>query len=282
MLPPLQNPVDLVRARVAGSIRHLVAGNSTPPPPPSAGEGFLPDDAVARRVHADPSMFVGGLRALLLQTLHPLAMAGVAEHSDYRRDPWGRLRRTAGFVGTTTFGSREEAEAAIAQVRRIHQRVRGVAPDGRPYAATDPRLLAWVHATEVDSFLRAYQRYGAATLDPAHSDRYVAEMAGVADRLGADPVPRSVAELDEVLASFRPELRAGSQARGAVLFLLVPPVSLAVRPVYSLVSAAAIGLLPGWAQRALWLAPPPLGDPLVVRPATRALLGALGWALEAR
>ena len=224
-------------------------------------------------------MFVGGLRALLLQTLHPLAMAGVADHSDYRTDPWGRLHRTGQFIGLTTFGSRDDALAIIGRVSRIHRRVEGVAPDGRTYRATDPHLLTWVHLTEVDSFLAAHQRYASRPLSSPDADRYVAEMALVAELLGADDVPRTVEGVQAAIRRYRPELVVGRQAREAVGFLLAPPVPVAVRPAYSLVSAAAIGLLPGWARRKLWLPSPPLSDPLIVRPAVRGLLGAVGWAL---
>ena len=108
-------------------------------------------------------MFVGGMRALLLQSLHPLAMAGVAEHSDYRHDPWGRLQRTADFLAATTFGPESEAERAVARVRAVHEHVQGVAADGRPYRANDPHLLRWVHLAELESFLVAYRRYGPPT-----------------------------------------------------------------------------------------------------------------------
>ena len=281
-LAPLgARPVEAVRTRVAGSIRQLVVGDPTPPRrQPTAIDGLLPADAVARRIHADPSMFVGGLRALFLQTLHPLAMAGVADHSDYRSDPWGRLRRTGQFIGVTTFGSRDDALETIGQVRRIHERIVGVAPDGRAYAATDPHLLAWVHVTEVDSFLTAYQRYGSRHLAGEEADRYIDEMALVAQLMGAEPVPRDVAANRAWLTERKPELRVGRQARDAVGFLLAPPVALAARPAYSLISAAAIGLLPPWARRKLWLPSPPLVDPLVVRPAMRTLLAGLGWALD--
>jgi uncharacterized protein (DUF2236 family) len=274
------NPIEVARGRLAGSIRQLIAGDRRPPAAPAGdAEGLLPADAAARRVHADASMFVGGLRALLLQTLHPLAMAGVADHSDYRTDPWGRLHRTGQFIGLTTFGTRDEAMAIIDRVSRIHRRVEGVAPDGRSYRASDPRLLTWVHLTEVDSFLAAHQRYAAQPLGPSDADRYIAEMAQVAELLGAEDVPRTVEGVHAAIRRYRPELVVGRQAREAVGFLLAPPVPLTVRPAYSLVSAAAIGLLPGWARRKLWLPAPPLADPLLVRPAVRALLGAVGWAL---
>lgn len=285
MATPLDEPFDLVRQRVARSLRGAVGGRPSGHEPFDMADaddpGLFGPDSVAWRVHRDTSMFVGGLRALLLQTLHPLTMAGVAEHSDYRSDPWGRLRRTALYVGTTTYGSTPAASSAIARVRAVHEHVRGIAPDGRPYAATDPHLLAWVHATEVDSFLRAFRRYGGEPLTSSDADRYVAEMAVVGRELGAEDVPTDVAGLRRWLQGVRPELMAGRQAHDAVRFLLLPPVPLVTRGPYGLIAAAAVGLLPPFARRALWLPQPPLVDPLVVRPTTRLLMSSLGWALAA-
>src|ERR1700756_5503897 len=115
------------------------------------GPRWFGEDRPIRRVHADASMFVGGLRALLLQSLHPLAMAGVAQHSDYRGDPWGRLARTSTFLAVTTYGPAADAQRAVDRIRGIHRRVHGIARDGRPYSAADPHLLEWVHIAEVDS-----------------------------------------------------------------------------------------------------------------------------------
>lgn len=242
--------------------------------------GLFGPESVAWRIHADGAMFIGGLRSLMLQTLHPLAMAGVAEHSDYRHDPWGRLNRTGRFIGATTFGSTPTAETSIAMVHRVHQRVVGTAPDGRPYAANDPHLLLWVHVAEVASFLDAYERYGDGKLRDAEKDRYVAEMAEVARRLGSETPPESVRELDDVLATFRAECAAGEQAREAMKFLLVPPVPAALRPSYALVSAAALSSLPRWARRELRAPVPPLVEPLGVRPAALALTRTLGWLMQ--
>lgn len=241
--------------------------------------GLFGPASVAWRVHGDSSMLIGGLRALLLQTLHPLAMAGVSDHSDYRQDPWGRLHRTGRFIGGTTFGSTATAERMIAQVRAIHDRVVGTAPDGRPYEANDPHLLLWVHATEVDSFLRAHLRYGEGRLTDAECDRYVAEMAVIAERLGSQGAPRSVAELDACLASFRDECRFGPQAREAVRFLLLPPVPLPLRGTYGIISAAAIGLLPGWARSMMRLPVPPGLDAVAIRPAAAVTTRAIGWLM---
>jgi len=153
----------------------------------SGDAGLFGPDSVTWRVHAHPSALVGGLRALLVQTMHPLAMAGVAQHSRYRDDPLGRFRRTAEFVNATTYGTTAEAEAAIALVRRIHTRVNGVAPDGRAYRADDPALLSWVHNVEVDSIAAAYHRFGPG-FAPGDADRYVAEMTTLAVLMGADDV----------------------------------------------------------------------------------------------
>jgi len=286
-LPSLPvDPIEPVRRRVAASVVALLAGDDGPgrdaPPRDTAtadDPGLFGPGSATWQVHGDLSMFVGGLRALLLQTLHPLAMAGVAEHSGYRTDPWGRLHRTGAFVAAITYGTRDAAERSIAGVRRVHERVRGTAPDGRPYAATDPHLVTWVHVTEVDSFLAAHQRYGARPLDPAAADRYVAEMAQVCRALGGEAPPTTVAELAQWIDRVRPELVVGAQARDAVRFLLVPPVPLAAKAPYGVISAAAVGLLPAWARRKLWLPGPPLVDPLVVGPTVRVLLRGLGWAL---
>jgi uncharacterized protein (DUF2236 family) len=253
--------ITLLRRQLAQTLRAKVAGTEaetrareiwgTPGP-----RWFTADDPIWR-VHADASMFVGGLRALLLQSLHPLAMAGVAGHSGYRSDPWGRLQRTSHFLATTTFGTVEHAERAIAQVRDIHLRVRGKAEDGRPYAASDPHLLDWVHLAEVDSFLRSYQLFGPEPLSPAEADTYVAQSGRVAAQLGATTPPQTVAELDARLAAFRPELHATEACRDAARFLLLdPPLPLAARPGYGLLAAGAVASLPGWARRELQLPPP--------------------------
>jgi uncharacterized protein (DUF2236 family) len=246
--------------------------------PPGAPGLFAPDSPVWT-VHGDLSMFVGGIRALFIQTMHPLAMAGVEGHSHYRHDPLGRLARTGRFIGVTTFGSEAQARQACAVVRSVHEHVVGTAPDGRPYSAGDPVLLTWIHAAEVGSFLEAYQRYGSGRLTDAEADRYLDEVAVVAELLGAQDVPRSRAQLRAYFRDMRPELGAGRQARRAARWLLAPPLPLAARPAYWLLLSAAVAMLPARVRRDLRLVQPPLLDPVVVRPATSAMLGALGWAL---
>ncbi|MCC6435806.1 MAG: DUF2236 domain-containing protein [Acidimicrobiales bacterium] len=281
-MAPLTAPLDALWRTVSADVRGLLAAQPMPPEwfhRTPEDPGLFDPDSVIWRVHANRSGLIGGLRALLLQTMHPLAMAGVHQHSDYRHDPWGRLRRTGAYIAVTTYGSTSAAEAIIERVRRIHDTVEGTATDGRTYRANDPHLLAWVHATEVDSFLRAYQRYGGGDLTPADEDRYVAEMAEVAERLGVIDAPRRRDQLRAQLHGYRPELQATGEARQAVRFLLWPPLPAYLRPAYGLLAAAAVGLLPGFVRRELWLPTAPLADPLLVRPAVRVVLQSLGSAL---
>ncbi|MEU9171618.1 oxygenase MpaB family protein [Streptomyces sp. NPDC048420] len=240
---------------------------------------FAPDRPI-RTVHGDASMFIGGLGALLLQSLHPLAMAAVAGHSGFRGDPWGRLQRTSTFLAVTTYGTAEDAQRAVDQVRAIHDRIRGTTSEGVPYHAADPHLLAWVHAAETDSFLRAHERYGAHPLDAAGYDDYVADTARVAEALGVIDPPRDRRALSERLTAYLPELRATPEARSAARFLLFrPPLPLAVRPFYGGLAANAVALLPAWARRMLWLPRLPLVESIAVFPTGQALTRTIRWAM---
>jgi uncharacterized protein (DUF2236 family) len=226
-------------------------------------------------------MFIGGLRALLLQSMHPLAMAGVAGHSGYRGDPWGRLQRTSTFLATTTFATADDAQAAVDHVRRIHERVRGTAPDGRPYAASDPHLLCWVHIAEIDSFLRAHQRFGRHPLDSAGADGYVAGTARIARALGVPDPPRTVAELDARIEAYRPELRATGEARDAARFLLLtPPLPWPARIPYGALAANAVALLPLWARLPLRLPYLPVAESTAVRAGGHVLVRGIRWAMS--
>jgi uncharacterized protein (DUF2236 family) len=267
-----------VFARVAGpeGVRRRDRIHGTP------GPRWFDEDRPIRRVHGDASMFVGGIRALLLQSLHPLAMAGVSDHSGFRGDPWGRLQRTSYFLAVTTFGTARDAEAMVQAVRTVHAAVEGTAPDGRRYSASDPHLLRWVHVAEADSFLRAHQRYGERPLDQAGRDGYVADTARVAEALGALDAPRTEVELSEALAGYRAELTGTPEARGAARFLVVnPPLPLLLRPAYSTLAAAAVAMLPWWARRQLGLPYLPLAEATVVRAGGELATRTIRWALAA-
>jgi uncharacterized protein (DUF2236 family) len=281
-----QSPLHAVRDALGSSLFEMIAGPDGPAQRArihhTPGPRWFADGRPIRRVHADASMFVGGLRALLLQSLHPLAMAGVAEHSNYRGDPWGRLQRTSTFLAETTFGSATDAQRAVDRVRGIHRRVRGTARDGRPYAATDPHLLEWVHIAEADSFLRAHQLYGAAPLDQEGRDGYVDDMAEIAAKLGVVNPPRTERELAQRINAYRPELRSTPEARDAARFLLLtPPLPLAARAPYGALGATAVAMLPAWARVPLLLPYFPPVEVTVVRTIGRALVGGIRWVLPA-
>jgi uncharacterized protein (DUF2236 family) len=226
-------------------------------------------------------MFIGGIRALLLQSLHPAAMRGVAEHSGYRGDMWGRLARTSRFIAVTTFGTADDAELAVASVRAIHDRVVGTMDDGTPYSASDPHLLAWVHVAEVDSFLRAHTVYGKEPLVGADRDRYVAQTAEVARRLGVIDPPTTEAGLAEALTAYRPELRGTPEAREAVSYLLFrPALPLIARAPYGVLVAAAVGLMPRWTRRPLRLPWLPVSERTVVRALGGIATGTIRWAMS--
>jgi uncharacterized protein (DUF2236 family) len=242
--------------------------------------GLFGPESVTWRVHADlPAMLIGGFSALLLQTLHPGAMAGVADHSNYREDASGRLHRTGAFVANSTYGSTRVAEEAIEVVRRVHRRVVGVRPDGVPYSAEDPALLTWIHVAEVGQFVRGYQRYGPWPLRPSEVDRYYAEVAEVGRRLGAVDVPTSAAEVRAYHERVRPELEAGDQARQAIAFICEPKgPQPADRAAYALIVAAAVAILPDWARPMLGLNQPRLVAD-VIRPPLWFGSAVLRWAL---
>jgi uncharacterized protein (DUF2236 family) len=275
-----------MRGRVGAQIFQRVAGPEGPAHHEvifaADGERWFADDRPIRRVHGDSSMFVGGLRALLLQSLHPLAMAAVAGHSGYKGDPWGRLQRTSYFLAVTTFGRASDAQATIGRVRSIHERVTGTAPDGRPYRASDPHLLTWVHIAEADSFLRAHTRFGAEPLDQAGRDGYVADLARIGAELGVPDPPRTELELTDRIEAYRAELASTPEARAAARFMLLnPPLPVMARPPYGLLAGAAVSLLPGWARWPLRLPWLPGAEAALVRPAGQAVVGAIRWATSA-
>jgi uncharacterized protein (DUF2236 family) len=277
--------LDTLQQRLGEALFARVAGPEGPAHRQQfhAGPGprWFAADRPIRRVHGDAAMFVGGLRALLLQSLHPVAMTAVAQHSDYRNDPWGRLQRTSTFLAATTYGAAEDADRAVEQVRRVHRHITGTGPDGQPYRADDPHLLRWVHVAETDSFLRCHQHYGAQPLDEAGCDAYVADTARIALALGVPDPPRTRAELEAMLYDYRPELRATPEALAAARFLVRnPPLPLLARGPYAVLAAAAIAELPAWARRELRLPRLPGAEPVMVRPAGHAIVSVIRWALR--
>lgn len=237
--------------------------------------------AVAWRIHGDvTSMMVGGIAGLLLQMLHPAVLAGVWDHSNFRSDMPGRLRRTARFIALTTYGDPSEAKAVIARVRAIHAKVTGTLPDGREYAANDPALLAWVHVTEATSFLDAWMRYAEPDMSRADQDRYFTEMERVASALGADPIPRNRSEARDIIAAMRPALGCDDRTREVARLVLSQPAhNRMAEPFQALTLQAAADLLPAWARRMHGLPEPSLTVPLV-RAGTLGIARTLRWAFR--
>ncbi len=269
-----------MRGAIGGRIRALVGSGTVDLTRPPGDAGLFGPGSVAWRIHGDFSaMMIGGVSALLLQMLHPLALAGVWDHSDFRRDRLGRLRRTAQFISLTTFGSTVAAEDAIARVRRIHDQVSGNLPDGTTYDANDPALLTWVHVAEVDSFLRAYVRYREPGLSGADQDRYLAETATIARRLGAQDVPVSRRDVDAYYRSIRPRLRFDERTHEVAEALLASGPDMLTTGALAIIAPAAIDLLPPRAAELHGKTPPAFGRP-AIRLGARGMSQALRWALR--
>lgn len=276
-----------VRENIGKSLRDRVAGPNGEQRmmqlmDPAAPRWFSEDRPI-RRVHADAAMFIGGLRALLVQSLHPLAMAGVAQHSDYRNDPWGRLQRTADFLAATSFGPADEAQRTIDVINRVHERVVGVASDGRAYSARDPHLLRWVHIIEIDSFLVAHQRFGEFPLDAVGRDEYVKDTAVIARKLGVPAPPESVRALRDQISSYRSEVRGTKESRDAMRYLLLePPLPPVARAGYGLLVAATLSTLPRWSRAHLGLPYLPITERFALQPLGDAITRVVRWAMPPR
>lgn len=218
--------------------------------------GLFGPDSVSWRVHAEPILWVAGLRALYLQSLHPRAIAGVVQNSDYRNDPWGRLMRTAEYVGTVVYGTTDDARRAGARIRGLHARLRARDPEtGEEFRIDEPELLRWVHVTEVESFVATARRAGLALSD-SDVDRYLAEQSAAAELVGLEPasVPQSMAEVEAYYEDVRPDLALTQPAIDVARFLAVPPLPYKlgwtpVRPAWVAIAAMGFGLLPRWARR---------------------------------
>ena len=248
---------------------------------PRGDAGLFGPESMVWKVHADfTAMMVGGISALLLQMLHPLALAGVWDHSTFRQDMLGRLRRTSLFIAGTTYGGLHDAEQLIDKVRHIHLQVVGSAPDGRPYSASDPELLTWVHVSEVSQFLAGYLRYVDPRLPVAEQDRYYREVALIAERLGAQDVPKSQRAIADYLQRLRPHLLCDERTREVVRLLYAAPMpSILAKPFGSLMLQAGVDLLPDWAsdllgeRQAAWRRP-------LIRASVQRTANVLRWAVR--
>ncbi|WP_369964645.1 oxygenase MpaB family protein [Rahnella sp. AN3-3W3] len=247
---------------------------------PAGDPGLFGPESITWRIHGDfSSMLCGGVSALLLQMLHPLALAGVWDHSSFREDMLGRLRRTSQFISATTFAPVHDANALIEKVKSIHLRVTGTDAYGTPYAASDPDLLVWVHVAEAYSFLQSHLRYRNPALSVSDQNRYYKEFARVAESLGAVNVPDSVAAVDEYLQAMRPQLRCDERTLEVVRLLQnAPAPSRLAKPVGSLMIQAGIELLPEWAATQLGISLSP-SKRRSIRFATRRIAGVLRWAV---
>ncbi len=237
--------------------------------------GWFGPDSTIWRVHADAASLVGGIRALLVQAMHPTVLAGFDEHSAYREDPTGRLQATAAFVTVATFGTSEQAAAACQRVRRVHRRVRGTTYDGMPYDAADPELLGWVHVALVDSLAEAVRRFGQTPFD---LDPYLAETAVIGQRLKAAHVPRNAAEMAATYDHYLPSLAVTEKTFAAHRFILDPPLQPMMRPAYRVLAAAAVSSLPPRLAELVAVRPvlPAASAAVVGRAATRMLAAMLG------
>ncbi len=237
--------------------------------------GLLGPDSVSWRVLGDASVFIGGIRALVIQSAHPEVVAGVEDHSTYRSDPLGRLSRTSVYVTETTYGAMPEVEAAVAVVRRAHRPVKGVSERDRPYSAGRPEMAAWVHNVLTDSFLAAYQTFGPEPLDDADADRFVAEQSRIGELLGADPLPQAAPDLAAWILDHPDRVATNAQAN-AISFLRDPPLSPPVKIGYRLLFDAAATTIPADIRRQLGVEPGKRA-----RMVGEKMTGALRWALGA-
>ncbi|MEH6722914.1 MAG: oxygenase MpaB family protein [Qipengyuania sp.] len=263
--------------QVRGVFNDVESGQQPVPP---SDEALFARDTPIRMVHADiVAMMVGGVRSLLLQMLHPHALQGVLDHSNFRSDMHGRLRRTARFIAVTTFGHRDDAQAAIERVNRIHAAVGGTLPDGSPYAASDPRVLAWVHVAEATSFLAAYLRHVRPDMPGAEQDEYYRQFAVIALALGADPVPTNRAEAEVIFRELRGDLTASPAAREVADLVLTQRPKGAPPAVQAMLGAEAVALLPPFARSMLGLERPGLAA-IPARAATWGMGKTLRWAFR--
>ncbi len=277
----LKPPQEFVRDRIVGAVRDVFndADAGEKPVPPSGDALFAPDSPI-RMVHADAvGMMIGGIRSLLLQMLHPHALQGVLDHSNFRADMHGRLRRTAQFIAVTTFGHRDEAAKIIARVNRIHEHIKGDLPGGGRYSARNPETLAWVHVAGATSFLQAYLRHVRPTMPFAQQDEYFRQHAVIARELGADPVPETRNQAEQLFRSMRGQLQSSAEAKEVAELVLTQRPDGAPRGVQAMLGTAAVDLLPAFALPMLGLKRPGLAA-LPANLAAQGVGRTLRWAFR--
>lgn len=278
---PLARPSEKIRKQIIGRVRAVfndVEGGQQPVP--LSDNALFEKDSPIRMVHADVvSMMIGGVRGLLLQMLHPHALQGVLDHSDFRNDMHGRLRRTARFIAITTFGDADEADKTIARVNRIHDQVNGTLPDGASYSACTPETLAWVHLAEATSFLEGYLRYVRPNMPHAEQDEYFRQFAIIARKLGAAPVLETKREAERMLRAMRPQLVSSPQAKEIAQLVLTQRPKGAPIAVQHMIGTAAVGLLPSYARAMLDLKSPGLSA-LPAQVAAQTMGRTLRWAFR--
>ena len=277
----MPSPVENLRLKLVDQVRATFndqASGQKPVPP--SDEALFEKDTPIRRVHADlVGMMTGGVRALLLQMLHPHALQGVLDHSNFREDMHGRLQRTARFIAVTSFGHRDDAQKAIERVNRIHAKVGGTLPDGTPYEATNPRTLAWVHVTEAQSFLAGYLRHVRPNMPGFEQDEYYRQFAVIARALGADPVPTTRREAEALFRELRSDLSPSAQAREIAQLVLSQRPKGTPAAVQTVIGAEAVAMLPPFARSMLGLQTPVLAA-LPARAATWGVGRTLRWAFK--
>jgi len=277
----MADPIENLRLKLVEQVRGVFNDTqSGQKPVPPSNDALFARDTPIRLVHADlVGMMTGGIRGLLLQMLHPHALQGVLDHSNFRADMHGRLRRTARFIAVTTFGHKDEAMKAIDRVNRIHEKVGGTLPDGTPYSATNPRTLAWVHVVEAQSFLAGYMRHVRPDMPRAEQDEYYRQFALIARKLGADPVPETRAEADAIFRELRVDLQTSAAAREVAQLVLSQKPEGTPASLQTVIAAESVAMLPDWARRMLRLQRPVL-TALPARAATWGVGRTLRWAFR--
>ena len=273
----------MLKSFIRNNVREIV-GTSGPPTQflvPAGDPGLFGPDSLPWEIHADfTSMMIGGISSLILQALHPGALAGIWDHSSFREDLKGRLGRTAFFIAATTYGSTEMANNAIDRVLRIHQKVTGIDEFNNPYSANDPHLLAWVHLTETSSFMRSYLDYKNPLLPKHRQDQYFSQMTLIGNRLGAKDLPHSRIETERLIESYFPELHYGQRAKSVIDLLENFPSKPAHKPFVDLVIKAGFMNLPEWVFSKINRRPPSRFENVVIHSAIGLIAKPLRMALK--